>query len=130
MLLLRAVGHKESGECMSFYPRFILASMGALFCVANGLVAMKPWVFMALCASGALASLGRALLSQAYKNAPAAAVAPFHYSQMLMGALLGFLIWGDVPNRYLICGAAIIITSGIYLVRHERRVSRMMIRAD
>jgi drug/metabolite transporter (DMT)-like permease len=77
-----------------------------------------------------LGSFGWVVMSKAYKNAPAAAVAPFHYSQMLMGALLGFLIWGDVPNRYLIGGACIIIASGIYLVRHERRVSRMMVRAD
>jgi drug/metabolite transporter (DMT)-like permease len=130
MLLLRAVGHKENTECTSFYPRVVLTSAGALSCAANGFVAMAPAVFLALCAAGALGSIGWALMSQAYKNAPAAAVAPFHYSQMLMGALLGYLIWGDIPSHHLIVGAVIIIASGIYLVRHERRVSRMMIRAD
>jgi hypothetical protein len=35
-----------------------------------------------------------------------------------------------VPNSSLLAGAAIIIASGVYLVRHERRVSRLMVRAE
>jgi drug/metabolite transporter (DMT)-like permease len=130
MLLLRAVGHKMHGECMAFYPRMVLVSAGLFLCATTGFVAMKPWVVVSLCGSGVMGSIGWVLMSKAYKNAPAAAVAPFQYAQMLMGALLGFLIWGDFPNRYLIMGATIIIASGIYLVRHERRVSRTMIRAE
>lgn len=130
MLMLRAVGHKESSECMSFYPRLAVTLAGVFYCAATGFVAMKPWAFLALCASGALGSLGWVLLAKAYKSAPAAAVAPFHYSQMITGALLGYFIWGDVPNAYLLCGAAVIIASGVYLVRHERRTSRIMIHVD
>ena len=130
MLVLRVVSQKESSECTSFYPRMVLLTAGIISCAATGFVAMQPWVFLAICASGALGGCGWALMAQAYKNAPAAAVAPFHYSQMITGALLGYLIWGDVPTPYLLCGAVIIMASGVYLVRHERRVSRMMVRAD
>ena len=130
MLLLRAVGHKESSECVGFYPRSMIVIVGIFSCATTGLVAMKPWVFLSLFVAGALGSIGWALMSQAYKNAPAAAVAPFQYAQMVMGALFGYLIWGDLPNAYLWSGAAVIIASGIYLVRHERRVSRMMIRVE
>jgi drug/metabolite transporter (DMT)-like permease len=130
MLILRVVSQKESSECTSFYPRMVILAAGAVSCAASGFTAMKPWVFLAVCASGALGGFGWALMARAYKNAPAAAVAPFHYSQMITGALLGYLIWGDVPTLWLIGGGAIIIASGIYLVRHERRLSRLMVRAD
>jgi drug/metabolite transporter (DMT)-like permease len=130
MLVLRIVSQKEASECTSFYPRAVVLAAGAIACASTGFVAMKPWVFMALCGSGALGALGWALMAKAYKNAPAAAVAPFHYSQMITGAILGYLIWDNVPSLWLIGGAAIIISSGIYLVRHERRASRTLSRTD
>ena len=130
MLILRVVSKHESSECTSFYPRMVVLTVGAVLCAMHGFVMMKPTVFLAICASGGLGGLGWAMMSKAYKNAPAAAVAPFHYSQMITGAVLGYLIWSDVPSLYLLCGTAIIIASGVYLVRHERRVSRMMVRAD
>lgn len=128
MLTLRVVAQHESSECTSFYPRLVIVTMGAGLCATQGIVAMPPWVFVSVCASGALGGVGWALMSEAYKNATAAAVAPFHYSQMITGAVLGFLIWGNLPNLWLICGSAVIIASGIYLVRHERRVSRTVTR--
>jgi drug/metabolite transporter (DMT)-like permease len=131
MLLLRAAGRRqESSESMSFYPRMVLVLAGLVACAATGFVEMKPWVFLAVCTSGALGGLGWALMAKAYKYAPAALVAPFHYSQMVTGGLLGYFIWGNVPNAYLLSGASVIIASGIYLVRHERRASRLMTRSD
>jgi len=130
MLVLRVVSQHETSECTAFYPRLVILTAGAIMCATEGLVAMAPLTFLAICASGALGGMGWALMSQAYKNAPAAAVAPFHYSQMITGAILGYLIWGNVPNAWLVCGASIIIGSGIYLVRHERRASRTMTRQN
>jgi drug/metabolite transporter (DMT)-like permease len=130
MLLLRAVAEHEKSECTSFYPRAVLVVAGAFSCATTGFVALNPWLFLSLCLQGALGGLGWALMAQAYKNAPAAAVSPFQYSQMITGALLGYLMWGDVPNSHLWAGAAIIVLSGIFLVRHERRISRMTTRVE
>ncbi|MDE1900469.1 MAG: DMT family transporter [Alphaproteobacteria bacterium] len=128
MLTLRVVSRNESSECTAFYPRSVLLIAGAVACAGGGFPAMTPPVFLEICGSGALASIGWALMSQAYKNAPAAAVAPFHYSQMLTGAFLGYLIWDSRPDIWLVMGSAIIIGSGVYLILHERRASRTMIR--
>lgn len=130
MFLLRVVADKEKSECTAFYPRGIVALGGLVICGLTGTAAMKPWVFLILCASGALGGIGWALIAEAYKNAPAAAVAPFQYSQIICGALLGYLFWSDVPSVYLLCGSAIIIASGLVLVRQERRASRMMVRVE
>ena len=130
MFLLRLVADKEQCESTAFYSRLIMAMGGLLLCASSGFVPLKPLVFLALCASGALGGIGWTLLAQAYRHAPAAAVAPFQYSQMIWGALIGYLFWHDVPSRALIDGAAIIILAGLYLVRHERRVSRTMPRVD
>lgn len=70
---------------------------------------------------GILGATGAFFINTAYKNAPAAIVAPFHYTQIVTGALLGYLIFGDVPSWNLMVGATIIIASGFYLARQAHR---------
>lgn len=130
MILLRNVGHHETRECVAFYPRIFTVLAGICLCSVNGFVRMDPPVFLALCAAGALAGAGWTLLSESYKNATATSVAPVQYVQILLGALLGYALWGDVPDIWLLSGAGVIVASGLYLVRHERRMSRMMVRAE
>ncbi|MFA4994474.1 MAG: DMT family transporter [Bdellovibrionales bacterium] len=130
MFLLRAVAEKEKNESTAFYSRAIMAGGGLLFCLILGFVPIKPWVFLAICGSGVIGGLGWVLLAEAYKCASAAVVAPFQYSQIIWGALIGYLFWADVPDVHLVCGAVIIIVSGLLLVRHERRISRTMPRVN
>jgi drug/metabolite transporter (DMT)-like permease len=34
----------------------------------------------------------------------------------------GFLVFGDVPNRFTLTGAAIVVASGLYILHRERQV--------
>ena len=51
-----------------------------------------------------------------------AVVAPFRYSTILLALLLGYLLWGFVPDAISLGGIAIVIGSGLYLLRRERAV--------
>jgi S-adenosylmethionine uptake transporter len=130
MLTLRVVSQKESSECTSFYPRFVVLAAAAVGNASTGFVPMTPSMGLLIGGTGVLGAVGWVLMSQAYKNASAAAVVPFHYSQIVSGAVLGYVVWGDKPTINLAIGAAIIIVSGIYLVRHERRVSARSVVAE
>jgi drug/metabolite transporter (DMT)-like permease len=46
-------------------------------------------------------------------------VAPFQYSQMLWGVVLGWLLWGDLPATAVAIGAAIVVASGLYILYRE-----------
>jgi drug/metabolite transporter (DMT)-like permease len=48
------------------------------------------------------------------------AVAPFRYSQLLWAMLLGYLIFGDVPDGAMVLGASVIVVSGLYAFHRER----------
>ena len=48
-------------------------------------------------------------------------VAPFRYTALLWALLLGFLVFGDVPDAAMTLGAAIIVGSGLYTLYRERR---------
>src|SRR5262249_35357118 len=71
-------------------------------------------------AAGALASLGHYLLICAHQLAPASVLSPFIYSQLAWTVSLGFFVFGDVPNRWTLTGAGIVIASGLYLLHRER----------
>jgi drug/metabolite transporter (DMT)-like permease len=59
------------------------------------------------------------LLAAAFRAAPAAVIAPFQYSQMLYAILVGWLLFADWPSTRMLLGSAIIVASGLYVLRHE-----------
>lgn len=69
-------------------------------------------------------TLGMTLISQAFRLAPAAIVAPFDYTALIWASLLGWLVWGEIPGVWTYAGAAVIIASGIYIVIRETRQAR------
>ena len=64
--------------------------------------------------------LGQLAISEAFRHGQAAAVAPFEYSALGWALLIDWLVWHTVPDGWTLGGAAIIIASGLYLVRSER----------
>ena len=51
-------------------------------------------------------------------------MAPFRFTGLLWAILLGYVIFGDLPDRYMLIGASIIICSGLYALYRERVVNR------
>ncbi|RFB79895.1 DMT family transporter [Methylovirgula sp. 4M-Z18] len=60
------------------------------------------------------------LLIWAHERAPASVLAPFFYTQIVWMGLLGYLVFGDLPDGMSLLGAAIVIASGLYLWSRER----------
>lgn len=69
---------------------------------------------------GVLASGGQWLVILAHRIAPASLLAPFFYGQLLWVTVLGFLVFGNLPDTFTLAGAAIIIGSGLYTAHRER----------
>ena len=61
------------------------------------------------------------LLIVAYRNAPAAVVAPFYYSALVWGSVWGWIVWRDSLDAAVWIGAAIVGAAGVYITRRERR---------
>lgn len=76
---------------------------------------------------GLLAGLGHAFVIGAYVSAPASLLTPFTYLQLLWATAYGYLIFGQLPDRFSALGMAVIVASGVVLAWHER--PRLPIRA-
>ncbi|MGI9500373.1 MAG: DMT family transporter [Geminicoccaceae bacterium] len=70
---------------------------------------------------GLIGTLAMALITQGYRFAPAAVIAPFDYSALLWAIILGWLIWDDVPGPHVWSGSLILIASGLYILHRETR---------
>jgi drug/metabolite transporter (DMT)-like permease len=82
------------------------------------------WDASLLAALGVFGGLGHYCLVRAFELAPAPFVSPFNYAQILGAALLGFLVFGQVPDLWMWCGAGIITGSGLFILLYERRRSQ------
>ena len=97
----------------------LLMSIGATALAAPGWVPLRAadtWVLCALALSG---FLGQLAITEAFGSGEASKVAPFEYAALAWAVGFDYLLWHTLPDRYTLLGAAIIIGSGIYLIRHE-----------
>lgn len=120
MISARWINREENVWTMMFYV--VLFPM--LF---SGLVVPLEWEavhashmlhFLGMALFG---TLGLTLIGHAFRLGPAAIVAPFDYTALIWASLLGWLIWGELPDAWTYAGAVVIAASGIYIVIRETR---------
>lgn len=118
LVVLRRVGKSETGSCL--LVSMILALIAVTGPALPYVYAMPSAVDFAVMAGlGLIGGLAHLALIQAFRLAPSAIVAPFHYSQMLWAVLFGLLLFGDRPDFWVVAGATVIIASGLYIVWRE-----------
>jgi drug/metabolite transporter (DMT)-like permease len=80
-----------------------------------------PPVDLALLALfGVISIVALACVNTSLKLAPASVVVPYQYMMIVWGALLGYLVFGEIPGLNVVAGAAIIIAAGLYLFMREQ----------
>jgi len=77
-------------------------------------------VLAALVFFGIANAVAHMLFARAFALAPVSTLAPYEYSPLLIGGLIGFLIWTEVPAWITIGGAVIVILAGLYNLHRER----------
>ena len=77
---------------------------------------LVPFVSLGLIGGG-----GDYLLIRAFEYGPAAVSAPLGYMELVGTTILGYLIFGNFPDRWTWIGAGIIIASGLFIGFRERR---------
>jgi drug/metabolite transporter (DMT)-like permease len=119
-LMTRRLAAYDSPETIQYLPALGAALLLAPFALAAWDSPSGGLEWTVACLMGALGGLGHYLLAMAHRYAPATVIAPFLYQQVLYMALFGYVVFGDVPAPAVWLGAAIVITSGLYLFARER----------
>jgi drug/metabolite transporter (DMT)-like permease len=112
----------EDPRVTLFYPALVGASLMTLVWPWFGASSDLTWIDVALLATiGILGTIGHFLFILAFQRAPASALTPFTYLQLVFATLLGWMVFGDFPDALTLAGMTIIAGSGLLLMWHERR---------
>jgi S-adenosylmethionine uptake transporter len=117
-VVLRKIGPREKSAPVIAGVFVAIALMSAPLAVRD-FVPPTGAELLLLALAGLLQGAGQAGLVLATREAPAAVVAPFQYSQMLWAVVFGFVLFGDVPQPVLFAGLALVVGSGLYTVWRE-----------
>jgi len=114
----RILSRSDASESMVFWLMVMMA-IGGVALSAHEWVAIRRADWLLLLGLSVSGFLGQLAITEAFRIGKASSVAPFEYSALAWGMGLDWLLWRTLPDQYTLIGAAIIIGSGIYLVRRE-----------
>lgn len=123
MVMVRRLGQTEKSTTVVFY--FML--WGSM---VTGI--LLPWYWrtpdgrelLLLVGAGIFGAIAQLLMVEGYRIAEASLVASLNYLQLVWSALLGFVIWREVPRISVVVGVVIVMLSQLYMIRSERRSDR------
>lgn len=121
-VLVKIIGRTDSTPSMVFWMTCMLAVGATALALPDWRpIASAHWPILAgVALTGALGQWG---ITEAFKRAPAASVAPLEYSGLAWVIAIDFVVWSAIPGWRTLLGAAVIIGCGLYLIRHEARAT-------
>jgi len=118
-IAVRVIGRSDSTQAMVFW----MLSMTSLFALLLGARDWVPiqhadWPVLAVLAVAG--ALGQYAITDAFRRADASRIAPLEYTALVWGIVLDRVLWHTLPDAVTLSGAAVIVASGLYLIRRER----------
>jgi drug/metabolite transporter (DMT)-like permease len=80
---------------------------------------LEPEHWLMLASLGIIGGVGHYALIKSFEFAPVAVLAPLAYTALLWNTLFGYLVFGDLPDRWTLIGALVLIATGIYILYRE-----------
>ena len=115
LLIRRMLAHETSISIHLFSS--IVVMLSALPSAAFGWHSLDFAVLAKLAIAGVGVGLGIYFLTDALRFADVSLLAPFKYSGVVWALILGYLLWGEVPTSWVFAGAAVIVLSGLFVLR-------------
>jgi drug/metabolite transporter (DMT)-like permease len=119
-LYSRRYGPTERADASATMATIVGTVAAAPFLPFEWVTPTAGWHWAMMAGMGVMAGVGHYFVTIAYSQAPAAVVAPFNYLQLVGAALLGYLLFGDLPDFWSWVGAGVIVCSGLYIGHRER----------
>lgn len=118
-LVTRRISGVESSTAILFYSMVAL-SLAGLATSPFGWQPMDLVDLVTAAFAGMMFGLGHFFVIEAYRHGEATVVAPFRYGNLIWAALLGFVLWGEIPSLWVLAGTPLVVGSGLYILWIER----------
>ncbi len=114
MVWSRVLTRTETPESLAFFSGLVTAAVGFALMLFHA-VPVTPLLTLGLFATGLFWAAGTLCFYIAVKHTSAANVSQYHYTQLITGTLVSFLVWHDKPGFFVLAGGALILGSGLYI---------------
>jgi len=115
MVWSRVLTRTEQPESLAFFSGVVTAAVGFACMGAWHAAPLTPRLALGLVAMGLFCALGTLCFYIAVKHTSAANVSQYHYTQLITGTLVSYLVWKNLPGWYVVAGGALILASGLYM---------------
>lgn len=118
----RVLSATDGPAAIAFWLMVAHIPMGVLLLPAFPPPAAFPTggVILALVCFGIANGVAHILFARAFALSPVSALAPYEYSPLPIGGVIGFLVWAEIPAWTTVAGAAVVIAAGLFNLHRER----------
>ncbi len=121
MVLVRKLVMREKTHTIVLYFS-LSAACFSLLTVPFGWEPL-PWSsFLLLMLAGFCGGVAQLLLTQSYRHADMSTIAPFEYTSILLGIVIGYFLFDDIPTSTMLLGTAIVVCAGIFIIWREHQL--------
>ncbi len=120
-IMTRRLSRRETSIAILFWSAVIVTVISAVT-APFGWRPVSATAAAWFLAAGILNTGAHFMLIEAFRLGEAALIAPVRYTALIWATLLGYLIWNQLPDVWVLLGAAVIVGSGLYMVRAESRL--------
>ena len=118
-IVTRRISAAETSTAILFYSTVALTLVG-LATAPFGWQPMEASDLAITAFTGLMFGLGHYFIIEAFRYGEATVVSPYRYANLIWAVLLGFLLWGEIPNVWVLAGTPLVVGSGLYILLHER----------
>ena len=121
MVLVRKLVQTERTSTIVLYFS-LFASVFSLATLPFGWVVLS-WQALGLMAlAGFCGGIAQLLLTASYRYADVSTIAPFEYTSIVLGIIIGYFMFGDIPTGAMLTGTAVVVSAGIFVILREHRL--------
>ena len=122
-IITRKLAGVDSTATQQFYSSALATALIAPFALGDWTWPQEAWGWLAFCLIGFFGWAGHQMITVAHRCAPASALAPFSYVQIIYMTASSWIIFAQPPDRWIVFGALIVLVSGLYIWMRERILS-------
>ncbi|MGD9913311.1 MAG: DMT family transporter [Rhizobiaceae bacterium] len=122
VIMTRKMGATETPESLIFYSALTPVVLLLPVVPSTASLPQDAWQWLLLLSMGFFGGFGHWLLIRSYKIATTTALAPYPYLQMVWMIIMGWLVFGQLPDGWTLLGAGIVVAAGLYIVQREQRL--------
>jgi len=118
-IIIRHLSAQDDPVCITFYFTLtgILVSSIAIGLFGWVMPSAGDWIF--LIAVGLFGGVAQYLMTVSYRHSEIAVVAPLKFLSIVVGGLIAYFVWAEIPDLQSLVGISIIVAAGLYAMHRE-----------